>query len=242
MTPENVSSRKEILVIENDPNTARLLQQELEKYYFRVRTILDGRKGLTEAQAHPPSLIISELAHPGMDGWEICRSLKSHQRTKSIPLLVLTILGQEENRLHGLELGADDYMAKPFSLKEVVSRVRALLRRSRMSMEHISKALRKVGTLTIDPDCHEVRKHDRLIPLTPIEFSLLGFLAGHPGEVFTRDQLITALWENDRFIEEHNLDVHIHALRKKVESDPDHPRILVTVHGVGYKLENQEEP
>jgi len=239
MAAEKDSSQKEILVIESDSNTAGLLKQELEKYYFQVRIALDGKRGLAEAQTAPPSLIISELILPEMDGWTLCRSLKSHPKTKAVPLLILTMLGQEENRLRGLELGADDYMAKPFSLKEVVSRVRALLRRSRMSSETKPKSLLTIGPLTIDLERHEVRKRGRPISLTPIEFSLLGYLAEHPGRVFTRDQLITALWEKDRFIEEHNLDVHIHALRQKVELDPDRPRILLTVHGVGYKLESE---
>jgi len=235
------STQKEILVIESDSKTAGLLKQELEKYYYQVRITSDGKRGLEEAQSAPPSLIISELILPELDGWTLCEALKSHPKTKAVPLLIITILGQEENRLRGLELGADDYMTKPFSLKEVVSRVRALLRRSQMSIEEKPKTLLKLGPLTIDLERHEVRKRGRPVSLTPIEFSLLAYLAEHPGKVFTRDQLITALWENDRFIEEHNLDVHIHALRQKVEPDPDRPRILLTVHGVGYKLEARED-
>ncbi len=241
MTPDTDSYKKEILIIESDSNTAGLLKHELEKYYYRVRVVPDGNRGLADAQAEPPSLIILELMLPGSDGWNVCRSLKTHPKTKTVPLLILTVLGQEENRLRGLELGADDYMTKPFSLKEVVSRVRALLRRSRMSVGHQPKTLLKVNPLTIDLERHEVRKGGRLVALTPIEFSLLEYLAENSGKVFTRDQLITALWKEDRFIEEHNLDVHVHALRQKVESDPDHPRILLTVHGVGYKLERKEK-
>jgi len=241
MAADKDSSHKDILVIESDSNTAGLLKQELEKYYYQVRIASDGKRGLAEAQSAPPSLIISELIIPELDGWTLCRSLKSHPKTKAVPLLILTMLGQEENRLRGLELGADDYMTKPFSLKEVVSRVRALLRRSQMSSENQPKALRRLGPLTIDLERHEVRKHGRPISLTPIEFSLLAYLAEHSGKVFTRDQLITALWENDRFIEEHNLDVHIYALRQKIEPDPDRPQILLTVHGVGYKLEARED-
>jgi DNA-binding response OmpR family regulator len=239
MAAERDSSQKEILLIESDPSTAGFLKKELENYYYRVRIAPDGKRGLAEAQSAPPSLIISEMVLPELDGWTLCRLLKSHPKTKAVPLLILTILGQEENRLRGLELGADDYMTKPFSLKEVVSRVRALLRRSRMSNETKPKSLLTIGPLTIDLERHEVRKRGRPISLTPIEFSLLGYLAEHPGMVFTRDQLITALWEKDRFIEEHNLDVHIHSLRQKVELDPDRPRILLTVHGVGYKLESE---
>lgn len=241
MAAEADSTQKEILVIESDSKTAGLLKQELEKYYYQVRIAADGKRGLAEAQSAPPSLIISEMILPELDGWALCGLLKSHPKTKAVPLLIITMLGQEENRLRGLELGADDYMTKPFSLKEVVSRVRALLRRSQMSIENKPKTLLKLGPLTIDLERHEVRQRGRSVSLTPIEFSLLAYLAGHPGKVFTRDQLITALWENDRFIEEHNLDVHIHALRQKVEPDPDRPRILLTVHGVGYKLEARED-
>ena len=241
MTSDTDSYKKEILIIENDAKTAGLLKQELTKYYYQVRVVLDGQRGLADAQSEPPSLIILELMLPGSDGWEVCRTLKSHPKTKTVPLLILTALGQEENRLRGLESGADDYMTKPFSLKEVVSRVRALLRRSQMNINDQSKTLLKVDPLTIDLERHEVRKGGRLIALTPIEFSLLEYLAEHSGKVFTRDQLITALWREDRFIEEHNLDVHIHALRQKVEPDPDRPRILLTVHGVGYKLEGKEK-
>ncbi|HUK55844.1 MAG TPA: response regulator transcription factor [Nitrospiria bacterium] len=239
MSPEKDSSQKDILVVESDSNTAGLLKQELEKYYFQVRITPDGKKGLAEAQTAPPALIISELILPELDGWTLCRLLKSHPKTKAVPLLVLTMLGQEENRLRGLELGADDYMTKPFSVKEVVSRVRALLRRSQMNSENKPKTLLKIGPLTIDLERHEVHERGRPVSLTPIEFSLLAYLAEHSGRVFTRDQLITALWEKDRFIEEHNLDVHMHALRQKVEGDPDRPRLLVTVHGVGYKLESE---
>jgi two-component system alkaline phosphatase synthesis response regulator PhoP len=239
MAPDADPTQKEILVIESDPSNAGFLKKELENYYYRVRIAPDGKRGLAEAQSAPPSLIISELILPELDGWALCRSLKSHPKTKAVPLLILTMLGQEENRLRGLELGADDYMTKPYSLKEVVSRVRALLRRSRMSIENRPKTLLKLGPLTIDLERHEVRRRGRPVSLTPIEFSLLAYLAEHSGKVFTRDQLITALWEKDRFIEEHNLDVHIYALRQKIEPDPDRPRILLTVHGVGYKLESE---
>jgi DNA-binding response OmpR family regulator len=235
MTPDTDIYKKEILIIESDRDTAALLQEELTKFYYRVRVAPDGEWGLADAQARPPSLIILELILPGSDGWKICRSLKTHPKTTIVPLLILTALGREESRLRGLELGADDYMTKPFSLKEVVSRVRALLRRSLMSVKNQAQTLLKIDPLTIDLERHEVRTDGRLIALTPIEFSLLEYLAEHSGKVFTRDQLITALWKEDRFIEEHNLDVHIHALRQKVEPNPERPRILLTVHGVGYK-------
>ncbi len=228
-------------MIEDDPDLVRLLTLELGKNYYRVRSAMDGRKGLAEARRQPPSLIILDLMLPGLDGWEVCRLLKSDPRTKTIPLMILTVLGQEEYRLKGLELGADDYLSKPFSIKEVVARIRALLRRTRMITEEKSSKSLKIGPLVIDTERHEVWMKERPLRLTATELSLLKYMAQHPYRVFTRDQLITALWGEDRFVEEHNLDVHIHALRQQLESDPAHPKFLLTVRGVGYKLQISEQ-
>jgi two-component system alkaline phosphatase synthesis response regulator PhoP len=238
---KKVATGEEILVIEDDPDLVKLLTLELGKNYYQVRSAMDGRKGLAEARRQPPGLIILDLMLPGMDGWEVCHLLKTDLRTKAIPLMILTVLGQEEYRLKGLELGADDYLAKPFSVKEVVARIRALLRRTRMSTEEKGAESLKLGPLVIDAERHEVWMQERSLRLTATELSLLKYLAQHPCRVFTRDQLITALWGEDRFVEEHNLDVHIHALRQQLESDPSHPQFLVTVRGVGYKLQILEQ-
>jgi two-component system, OmpR family, alkaline phosphatase synthesis response regulator PhoP len=235
--PQQVVRPEEILIIEDDLGIVELLTQELTKHRYRVRDARDGQTGLAEAQRQPPDLVILDLMLPGPDGWEVCRLLKSHPRTKGIPLLILTALGQEEDRLRGLELGADDYITKPFSLKELMARIRALLRRTRMSTVDKTTVHLTLGPLSIDMERHEVRMAGRLLELTRTEFALLKHFAEHPGRVFTRDELITALWGEDRFVEEHNLDVHIHSLRQQLEPDSAHPRFLLTVRGVGYKLQ-----
>lgn len=239
--PEKGSTIEEILIIEDDPDLIQLLTLELTKHHYRVRVAMDGQRGLAEANKQTPSLIILDLMLPGLDGWEVCRVLKSDPKTKAIPLMILTVLGQEEYRLRGLELGADDYLAKPFSVRELLARIRALLRRTRMNTEDKKSSYLRIGPLAIDMERHEVRVGHRLLQLTATEFSLLRYLAQHPTKVFTRDQLITALWGEDRFVEEHNLDVHIHSLRQQLESDPIHPQFLVTVRGVGYKLQIKDQ-
>ena len=228
---------EEILIIEDDPDVAALLRTELAKHHYRVRVASDGLTGLAEAQRRPPALIILDLMLPVLNGWEVCRSLKHHPKTNTVSLLILTALTTEEDRVQGLELGADDYLTKPFSLKELMARMRALLRRGRLMDEEPEQAAIQVGSLIIDSDRHEAKLAGRVLKLTPIEFALLKCLARQPGKVFTRDQLISLLWGEDRFVEEHNLDVHIHAVRQQLEPDAVRHSLLVTVRGVGYKFQ-----
>ena len=237
---ERTTKEDEILIIEDDPDIASLIARELHKFHYSVRIATDSQKGLAKARQQPPELIILDLMLPELDGWQVCRLIKTDPKTKAIPILILTALGEEADRVRGLELGADDYLLKPFSLKELIARVRALLRRAHMPMENRDEAYLQVGQLTIDVECHEIRLAGRRLTLTPTEFALLKYLAQHPGKVFTRDQLITALWGEDRFVEEHNLDVHIHSLRQHLELDPAHPRFLLMLRGVGYKLQIPE--
>jgi DNA-binding response OmpR family regulator len=215
---------EEILIIEDDSDVAALLKAELMKHHYHARVVSDGLTGMADAQRRPPALVILDLMLPVLSGWEVCRSLKP-------------ALTNEEDRVRGLELGADDYLTKPFGLKELLARIRALLRRERPPDGEAAPATVQAGPLTIDSDRHEASLSGRPLKLTPIEFALLTCLARQPGKVFTRDQLITALWGEDRFVEEHNLDVHIHALRQQLEPDSPRPRFLLTVRGVGYKLQ-----
>jgi two-component system alkaline phosphatase synthesis response regulator PhoP len=228
---------EDILIIDDDQDVAVLLKTELAKHHYRVRVASDGLTGLAEAQRRPPALIILDLLLPVLNGWEVCRSLKHHPNTHAVPLMILTALTTEEDRVKGLELGADAYLTKPFSLKELMARMRALLRRGRLMGGEPVQAAIQAGPLTIDSDRHEAKMDDRVLKLTPIEFALLKCLARQPGKVFTRDQLISLLWGEDRFVEEHNLDVHIHAVRQQLEPDANRPSLLVTVRGVGYKFQ-----
>jgi two-component system alkaline phosphatase synthesis response regulator PhoP len=241
VAPQQATTAEEILIIEDDLDIVQLLTRELTQHRYCVRAAREGQAGLAEAQRQPPSLIILDLLLPGLPGWEVCRLLKSHPKTKGIPLLIVTALGEEENRVRGLELGADDYLPKPFSLKELVARIRALLRRTRISAEDVNAGHLKIGPLSIDMERHEVRMAGRLLELTRTEFVLLKCLAQQPGRVFTRDELITTLWGEDRFVEEHNLDVHIHSLRQQLEPESSHPMFLLTVRGVGYKLQMSDK-
>ena len=224
-----------ILIIEDDPEIRELIALDLRKHHYSVRTAPDGRRGLVEVREHPPALIILDLLLPEVDGWAVCRTIKGDPKTRAIPLVILTALGEEQDRVRGLDAGADDYLTKPFSIKELLARIRALLRRSRAGKNEIAAVLR-VGSLTIDADRHEVQLAGKSLHLTPTGFALLKYLAQNPGKVFSRDQLITALWREDRFVEEHNVDVHIHALRKQLASNTSPAGILQTVRGVGYKL------
>jgi DNA-binding response OmpR family regulator len=235
--PHHSAPGEEILIIEDDPDVAALLKTELVKHHYRARVVSDGLTVVAEAQRQPPALIILDLMLPVLNGWDVCRSLKHHPKTHAVPLLILTALTTEDERVKGLELGADDYLTKPFSLRELLARMRALLRRGRLADEESEQAALQVGPLTIDSDRHEAKMAGRLLKLTPIEFALLKCLAQQPGKVFTRDQLISLLWGEDRFIEEHNLDVHIHAVRQQLEPDAARPSVLLTVRGVGYKLQ-----
>lgn len=240
--PTTIPTGDEILIIEDDTDIVGLLTHELTRHHYRVRVALDGQRGVAEAQKQPPGLIILDLMLPELDGWAVCRLLRSDQRTKAVPVLILTALGQEADRVRGLESGADDYLAKPFSLKELVARVRALLRRPWMKTEDMTTTHLQIDPLIIDIEHHEVRVAGRLLQLTPTEFALLNYLAQHPGRVFTGDQLITALWEENRFVEEHSLDLHIRFLRQKLEElDPTLPKILWYTFGYTLQLRKEEK-
>lgn len=232
---------EEILIIEDHLDLVDILTRELARHHYRVRVAPDGEKGLAEAKRQPPSLILLDLMLPGLNGWEVCRLLKKDPRTKGIPLLILTALGEENDRVKGFELGADDFLPKPFSLNELIARLRALLRRRRMNLESHAPGQLRVGPLVIDTERHEVRMAGRLLHLTRTEFGLLKFFAQHPGKVFRRDELITTIWGEHRFVEEHNLDVHIHSIRRHLEQNPARPRFLLTVRGIGYKFRIPEE-
>lgn len=241
--PSKSSKAEKILIIEDHPEMVEILTTELARHHYDVRAALSGEAGLMEATRHLPDLIILDLMLPGIDGWEVCRALRKDRRTEATALLILTALGEESSRIKGLESGADDYLGKPFSLRELVARIRALLRRKRMDTFPRQEPIGPywVGPLMIDTRRYEIRMAARLLRLTRTEFSILKHLARHPGNVFTRNELINALWGEDRFVEEHNLDVHIHSIRRQLEPDPTRPKFLMTVRGYGYKFTPPQE-
>ncbi|MBD8004600.1 response regulator transcription factor [Bacillus norwichensis] len=230
-----------ILVVEDEPSIATLLQYNLEKAGFSVLTASDGTEGLKKAMEERPDLMILDLMLPGMDGMDVCKTLR--QEKVNTPILMLTARGDEFDKVLGLELGADDYLTKPFSPREVVARVKAILRRTK-SFEESSTVTDKapepvveLGQVTIYPERYEALLDGDKLELTPKEFELLLYLASNEGKVLSRTQLLDAIWNYDFIGDSRIVDVHISNLREKIEEDTRHPRYIKTIRGFGYKME-----
>jgi DNA-binding response OmpR family regulator len=233
---------RRILVIEDDKPIGRLLKSRLEETGFSVTQRFDGESGLEKALSGRFHLIILDLKLPGLDGWEVCRRIRAH--SPRIPILMLTSMSSELDRVLGLELGADDYLTKPFSLRELVARVKALLRRveaPREGMVPASQGRIRSGELIIDSEKREVRIKDTPVELTAKEFDLLLHFARHPGRVYSRAQLLDDVWGYAFKGYEHTVNSHINRLRGKIEEDPAEPRYIKTVWGVGYKFTDPKE-
>jgi DNA-binding response OmpR family regulator len=233
---------RRILIIEDDPDIAKLVSLHLSELDFEVEIASDGVSGLSRASEGDHDLVILDLTLPGLDGLEICRRIRS--RSTYIPVLMLTARDSEVDRVLGLETGADDYLAKPFSVLELVARVKALFRRvdafsSSQSKEHQDSIT--VGDLVIEPDRRRVVAQDELVVLTAKEFDLLLHFAQNPGRVFTRAQLLDSVWGYGHEGYEHTVNSHINRLRGKVEADPSKPRYILTVWGVGYRFLDPEQ-
>jgi two-component system alkaline phosphatase synthesis response regulator PhoP len=224
---------KTILVVDDEPKITDLLRDYLVRSGFTVWTAGDGRTALATARDKKPDLIIVDLGLPDIDGLDVTRSVR---RESTVPLIVLTARDEETDKILGLELGADDYVTKPFSPKELVARVRAVLRRSEASKETAPDDVLRAGDLRIDLARHQVRVGDREVELTATEFELLATMARQPGRVFTRAQLLDAIHGVSFETFERAIDSHIKNLRHKIEPDPRQPRRLLMVYGVGYKL------
>ncbi len=220
-----------ILVVDDEPQIARLAQDYLVRDGFRVVVAGDGATALAQARHDPPDLVVLDLNLPGMDGLEVCRALR---RTSDVPVIMLTARAEEADRLIGLELGADDYIVKPFSPRELVARVRAVLRRARGAVRE--PAVIRAGALEIDIESHAVRRGGADLALTRSEFNLLAILAQNPGQVFTREQLIERIHGVAYDGVDRSVDSHIKNLRRKIEVDPLAPQYVLTVYGVGYRF------
>ncbi|RPI11017.1 MAG: response regulator [Zetaproteobacteria bacterium] len=229
-----------ILIVEDEADIANLVKYHLEKEGLAARTVGDGKQALDLIVRDHPSLIILDLMLPGTDGLEVCRRLRAQSATQGIPIIMLTARAEEVDRILGLEMGADDYMPKPFSPRELVARVKAVLRRTAAPTAP-SEAPVSAGNLRLDPARHQVTKSDRPIELSAMEFRLLEFFLRHRGRVFTRTQLLDQVWGQDRFVEPRTVDVHIRRLREKVEDRPRQPTLILTVRGMGYKCRDDDD-
>jgi len=221
-----------ILVVEDEPAIADAVGYALAEAGYEVDTVGDGDDAIAAARNRSYDLMVLDLLLPGTHGMEVCRTLRSES---DLPIVMLTARESESDRVGGLEVGADDYVTKPFSVAELVSRVRALLRRRELDRNR-SPAVQQVGGLHVDVTRHSASIDGKPLPLTRSEFRLVTLLASAPGRVFTRDELVRHLWQSDFVGDRRAIDVHISNLRRKLEPDPRHPRRLVTARGVGYKL------
>ena len=225
-----------ILIIEDEPKVARLARDYLEKNNYRVLIANDGKSGLTTARTEKPDMLVLDLMLPGMDGLDVCRALR---RESNIPIIMLTARAEETDRLIGLELGADDYITKPFSPRELVARIRALLRRAKGRV--YQSGIIRVGEMEINTDNHSVILGGESIHLTRIEFSLLETMARHPGQIFPRAQLLENLHGVAYLGYDRSIDAHIKNLRRKIEKDPANPKYILTVYAVGYKFSDEHK-
>lgn len=227
-----------ILIVEDDKKTASLLSVYLEKEGFETVTAYDGRQALELARTRNPIFVILDLMLPLLDGWEVCRRLR---RSSDVPILILSARDEEIDRVSGLTLGADDYVVKPFSPREVVARVKAILRRGRLGRSDDEQVLSR-GDLVLDPEKRKVTSDGHVVPLTPHELTLLRTLMATPGRVYTRDELLTRLYPGeDVAVIDRVVDVHIGKLRQKIEHEPSNPRYILTVRGVGYQFAETSE-
>jgi DNA-binding response OmpR family regulator len=222
-----------ILVVDDEPHIVELVRYNLTQEGFAVDVADAGHDAIEKARTAPPDLVILDLMLPYVDGLEVCRHLR---RQTPVPILMLTAKDSEHDRVLGLESGADDYVTKPFSPRELVARVRAILRRTGRDDVRGADTPLVAGRLVLNALTHEVRLGDRAIELTAKEFDLLRLLMGHPNQVFTRDFLLEHIWGYEYFGSTRTVDMHISRLREKIEDDPNTPTFIVTVRGVGYKL------
>ena len=225
-----------ILVIDDEKDLIELLSYNLGKEGYDVIVAHDGQSGLDVVKKHRPDLVVLDIMMPGLDGLQVCQRLRADPRTGRIPIIMLTAKATETDRIVGLELGADDYVTKPFSPREVIARLKAVLRRSSQPAE--DRQIIRNGELLIDLTGHEVTFRNGRVPLTATEFRILEFLASRPGRVFTRDEIIDAALGNDNAVFDRTIDVHITAIRRKLGTGADR---IETVRGFGYKFRHSAD-
>lgn len=227
-------NRDKILVVDDEPDIVELVSYNLKKEGFVVSSASDGEEALNKIRKGNFSFLILDLMLPGIQGMELCRILRNDPKTKHLPIIMLTAKGEEVDRILGLETGADDYLTKPFSPRELVARVRAVLRRMG---ETPAKDIIKTGDLLINRETYLVTKNSKPLALSSTEFKLLLYLVERKGKVFSRDQLLDAVWKDEAFVEPRTVDVHIRRLRTQIEDDPSDPKYVKTRRGIGYYVD-----
>jgi len=224
-----------VLVAEDESALVTLLRYNLEREGYRVLEAMDGEEALLVAAEEKPDLVLLDWMLPQLSGIEVCRRLRSRQETRNVPIIMLTARGEETDRIRGLDTGADDYLTKPFSMMELLARLRAVMRRIRPSL---AEDVVTVGDIEMDRAAHRVRRAGREVHLGPTEYKLLDHLIQHPGRVFSREQLLDGVWGNDVYVDERTVDVHVGRLRKAINrghlADP-----IRTVRGAGYALDDR---
>jgi DNA-binding response OmpR family regulator len=220
-----------VLIIEDEPALLRGLQDNFEAQEYRVHVARDGREGLSAALANSPDLVILDIMLPRMNGYEICRAIRA--KKLDMPIIMLTAKGQEEDIVRGLELGADDYVTKPFSIRELIARAKAFLRRRCP----VSSKMLQFGECKLDLAAHKLFRNGRDVALTTKEFRLLEFFASRPGRALTRDQILDGVWGNDIIVNDRSVDRCVTTLRAKIESDPHRPAFIQTIRDIGYRFE-----
>ena len=228
--------QQRILVVDDDPTVSDVVARYLDHAGYAVAVVADGKVALDKAVADPPDLVVLDLMLPGMDGLEVFRQLRAHA---PVPVVMLTALGDETDRLVGLELGADDYVTKPFSPRELVLRVQSVLRRSAAPLAPSSPGVLRDGDIEVDVAAHQASRGGQPLGLTVREYDLLVFLLQHPRQAFSREQLLKHVWGWE-YADHSTVTVHVRRLREKVEPDPRNPTRVVTVFGVGYRYEPED--
>ena len=231
-------AREKIILIEDEADILEVIQYNLTREGYKVLTSKDGEQGLAKVRKEAPDLVLLDLMLPGLDGLEVCKKLKEDPVTRPIPIVMVTAKGEESDIVLGLGIGADDYVVKPFSPKELLARVKAVLRRGPLKEERGGGERIVRPGLVIDASRHEVRVDGKAVDFTATELRLLHFLASHPGRVFTRDHLLSRVIGEDAVVVDRNIDVHIRAIRQKIG---EHREFIDTIRGVGYRFRDDEE-
>jgi DNA-binding response OmpR family regulator len=228
-------ANKKVAVVEDEAELAALVEYNLERNGFAVRVLRGASDTMRQLEDFVPDLILLDVMLPETDGFELCRQIRRHATMARTPILFLTARSEEVDRVLGLELGGDDYVTKPFSIRELIARVKAHLRRGEQTAEVAQPGF---GPFALDRDAHRVFLNSKELELTSTEFKLLEFFLSHPGKAYSRDALLNEVWGEQHFVTPRTVDVHVRRLREQIEEKPDDPKYLVTVRGFGYRFEN----